>query len=299
MRQASSKRSRATNSVTPAIAGSAARRLASTIVLLAGSMLLTAAIGAYHRRPSASAVLTSPAIASPLGQSSGKSGRDLHSRLSLQPEADKFRRRVGQRFTEPGREHASLVGTLTIGAQQFQVRIDRSQEDDGEQVQVSLSGGGGSLTWNGKDGARSAGRDAAGAERSLIEKIALDSPDQFILAQLRGASYFLAARQAIPPGAVPGDDYDGPVWDVVRVAEPSFSPRPNQPVSLGRLYHINCVTGLIDKVVSQEQGEIIEAYLTNWADAGGELTPTRVKWMRDGQILMELIVTSASNGPKQ
>lgn len=294
MRQASF-RSRVANSVTAAIAGSAARRLVSTIVLLAGSMLLTAAIGAYHRRPSASGRLTNSSTVLSLGQSSGRSGRDLNSRLSLQPEADRFRRIIGKRFVESGRERSTLVGRLTVGPAQYQVRIVRTQEDDGEQVDVSLNGAPVSLTWNGKDGAKSAGSFAIGIERSLIERLALDSADQFVLAQTRGASYYTAARNVVPEGS--GDDYAGPSWDLVRVGEPETS-NDRKPQSSWRLYYINTVTHLIDKVLSSEQGELILAEFSDWAKGDSELLAAHLTWRRGDQVLMELVLNNVSHGPK-
>src|SRR5712692_2799008 len=170
MRQASFRGSIATNLVTAAIAGSAVRRLASTLVLLAGSILLTAAIGAHHKRPIASAGLTNPSAALPLGQGSGKSGRNPHSRLSHQPEADRVRRGLGQRFMGAGRERTVLVGTLTIGTDSSPVRIIRTQSDDGEQVEMAIGTGGPSMTWNPTEGARVDANRAVGISRAIIER---------------------------------------------------------------------------------------------------------------------------------
>lgn len=296
MRQASTRRSIATNSVTAAIAGSRARRLVWIIVLLAGSVLLTAAVGGYHRRPSASAHLTNPSIALPLGQSSGRE-RDQHSRLSFQSAADKLRRLLGQRFTKSGRERQTVVGALTLGVQQVPVRIVRTQNDDGEQVEIALGPGPASLIWSGADGAKSGARLANGIERQLIERLALDSPDQFVLAQLR-SSYRTIATGVVPKGASVLEDYSGPAWDVVLVSEPDSSAGV-KALSSSRLYYINTTTGLLDKVVSREEGQAVSAEFSGWVNQDGEKVPTRIVWRRNDQLVMELNLSGASHGPRQ
>jgi hypothetical protein len=222
----------------------------------------------------------------------------LHSRLSFQPEADRMRRRLGQRFLAPGREMATLVGTLKLGAQQYTVRIIRNQEENGENVTVGLNGRPASLTWNNKDGAKVGNAAAAGDQRELLERIALDSPDQFVLAQLRGASYRTVAQQARPAEAGGSDSYRGPLWDIVRIGEP---PQPDRslPQSRWRLYHINATTGLIGKVVSEEHGQTIAAEISGWVNQGGETMPTRITWKRESQMVMELNITNTAHNPKQ
>lgn len=227
----------------------------------------------------------------------GGSKRDPHDKLSLQPEADRFRHRLGQRFNQSGHEHARIIGVLTVGTQQFQARIDRTQDDDGEQVEISLNGGGGSLTWNEKDGARSNGRNAIGIERSLIERLVLDSPDEFVLAQMRGASYYTVARNVIPEEAGGEENYSGPAWNIVRIDE-SQTPSPSQPQSTWRLYYINNSTGLIDKVISREQGDTMTADISGWAKDGTEAVPTHTRWTLGGQVVMEFLVTNVAHGPK-
>jgi hypothetical protein len=222
----------------------------------------------------------------------------LHSKLSLQPEAAKLRRRLGQRFLTQGREVAMLDGALKLGGQQYIVRIIRSQEDDGESMAVALNRGPATLTWSDKDGAKSAGSPATDETRALLERLALDSPDQFIMAQLRGASYYTVARDARPVEAGDADNYTGTRWDLVRVAEP-INLSQNRPQSLCRLYFINSSTGLIDKVVSQEQGDTITAEISGWVTQAGETIPTRVVWKRNNQTIMELIIANVSHNPKQ
>lgn len=222
----------------------------------------------------------------------------LRARLSFQPEADNFRRRLGTRFLIPGQELALLGGTLTIGSQTHSIIVARRQDDDTERVTVALDGAAASLSWDGIAGAIYNGATASGTERQICERIALDSPDQFILAQLRAASYQTIARSAMPSDAAGADSYTGPVWDVVRVAEPQAG-SPNPPQSKARIFHINSKTGVIDRVLSQEQGQIVVAEISGWVSRGREVEPTHTLWQQDGQTAMELTITSSSHAPKQ
>lgn len=280
------------------IAGSRTRWAALIFAVLMGSVLLAAAVRAYnHSTPEMvtgtkpSSVFSSPQI--PTTMSAASQGR-----LQLQPEADRFRRRLGQRFVASGREKALMIGVLTIGSNAQPVSIIRTQGDDGENLQIALGGGAPSLSWNVKEGAKSGAGPASTAERQLLERVALDSPDQFILAQLRGASYYTIARNVMPAEAQGSEDYNGPVWDVVRVTE-GQDKGVNLLLSATRHYFINSSTGLLEKVVSEEQGEAIVAELSGWLNQGGEIVPARIVWKRSGQVLMQLTVTNWSTGPSQ
>jgi len=132
----------------------------------------------------------------------------------------------------------------------------------------------------------------------IIKRLALDSADQFVLAQLRGASYRTVAINVIPSSAAGSDDYSGPTWDVVRIGEPDTS-GPDSPLSNSRSFHINTSTGLIDRCFSQEGSETIVAEMTGWVDRFGENVPTRITWSRDGQPVMELNLNGVAHGSKQ
>lgn len=285
-------------SVLTKITNSPARRWAAIAALLLGSVLLSAVVRAYNHRTPNDISLTKPSASARLPQenSAPQLGR-LHARLAFQPVADRVRRRLGQRFLAPGLEQSIMVGILTIGSEQRLLRIVRTQNDEGERVEIALGGSTASLTWTAMEGARSAGNVANQNEQSLIERLALDSPDQFVLAQLRGASYFTVAQDAKPPGAAATDDYAGPLWDLIRVAEPqreAFS----KPQSLWRLYHFNSLTGLLDKVISQEGGDVIEANFSGWVNQGGEMVPTHITWRSGERTLMEFSLTNTAFGPK-
>ena len=126
----------------------------------------------------------------------------------------------------------------------------------------------------------------------------MDSPDQFVLAQLRGASYYVVARSVRPKevGADPG--YAGPLWDVVRVGE-ALGTDARSVQSRWRLYYINTRTGLIDKVASSDQDGPIVAEFSGWANNGDEQDPTVIRWMRGGQLVMELSLNNIGHGPRQ
>lgn len=231
----------------------------------------------------------------PVQQSSRVSSR-LRSQLALQPEADRLRRRLGQRFLAPGREISALAGTVLLGTERYAVNIIRSQEDEGEKLTITLNGQT-TFTWSGTDGARSGNTPATGNLRALVERLALDSADQFILAQLRGASYFNVASGVRPTEAAGSDRYDGPVWNLVRVGEPPNLTQ-NRPQSIWRLYYLNASTGLIEKVVSQEQGQTIVAEVSGWVTQNGETVPTKISWKQKGQTLMDLSLTNITHSQK-
>ena len=208
--------------------------------------------------------------------------------LALQPEALNVARQLGQRFSPVTREQSVLIGTLTIGSEQGVVRVARRQTDAGERVEISLAGTAGLLTWDAAEGAQAGGVRATATDRALIERLVLDSPDQFVLAQLRGASYYTVARNVRPADA--GDRYAGPLWDMVRVDDPQAD-EGIRPQSRWRLYYLNTTTGLIDKIACQSPGGTIEAAIS-WVEQSGERVPAQITWTREGQVLMRYQLTN-------
>lgn len=211
--------------------------------------------------------------------------------LSLQPEAFNMGRRLGQRFSSSKREKSVLIGTLTIGSERRIVQTTRTQTDDGEQVEITIAGSQGSLTWDRGQGALSSSGRATGSDRELIERLVLDSPDQFVLAQLRGASYYTVVRNVRPDDA--NDGYAGPLWNIVRVGDPQTD-NEKQPESRWRLYYINTTTGLIDRIVSEVQGQQITAEL-KWTEAGGETLPAQIVWTRQRRTIMQYNLSNFSH----
>jgi len=207
--------------------------------------------------------------------------------LSLQPAAFNVGRRLGQRFGTNRLEQSILIGTLTIGNNQENVQLVRQQTNDGEEIQIAV--GGTLLTWKASEGAMSANGPATGAERQLIEQLVLDSPDQFVLAQLRGASYYVIARSMRPEGVA--DNYSGPLWNIVRVDDPERD-EAKRPQSAWRLYYINTATGFIDRIVSEIQGQRIVAEISGWTEVNGEKVPSQINWARQGQTLMQYHLTT-------
>lgn len=219
-----------------------------------------------------------------------QSQRHRARNLSLHPEAFNLGRRLGRRFSPGKREQSISGGTLTMGADRRIARITRQQTDDGEQVEIDIAGSSGQLTWSAAQGARGSGAPATGSDGDLIERLVFDSPDQFVLAQLRGASYYTVARNVRPEGA--GDNYSGALWNIVRVDDPDQD-EARRPQSRWRLYYLNVATGLIDRIESEVQGRRITAELT-WTEADGEQVPSRITWTRQGQTLMQYRLTSFS-----
>lgn len=189
-----------------------------------------------------------------------------HRNLSLQPEAAKLSSRLGQRFIGSDSEVSVMIGEVITNETRMPVRVIRRQDKRGETVEV---------TTNGKS-----------LDRSAIEKVVFDSADAFVLAQLRGASYQVVAKnvRADLGGA---DNYDGPLWTVVRVgfANADMETKPETPF---RFYYINSRTGLLDKVVSEIHGEEVTAAFDGWFTENGETFPAVVRWSSGGRQTMEL-----------
>jgi hypothetical protein len=266
--------------------------------LLIACAALTFAVRAYNRRAVESilpARTPAPVLSSQTG--TGLQGR-LNAKLSLQPQADLLRRRIGQRFLISGREIALLTGTLVVKGETHAVQVTRQRNDEGENLTIALDGQTASLTWNSQEGAKSASFPTSGDAVALIERIALDSPDQFILAQLRGASYRTIAQRAVPQGAEEIEDYTGPAWDVIRVGEPATADAA-KPLSAWRLYYINSDTGLIEQIISEENGQMTTAEIGGWTEQGGELFPTQIVWSTDGQKVMELLLNNVAFSARQ
>jgi hypothetical protein len=211
--------------------------------------------------------------------------------LSLQPEAFKFSRRIGKRFMSAERGTSVLAGSLKIGTDQQVITIIRAQTDTGEKVEIRFGSSLPSLTWSDDEGTRATAGSLMDAQRLLIERLTFDSADQFVLAQLRGASYYTIARDVRAGNDAGDENYSGPLWDIVRV-ENAEDELQKKPLSQSRLYYINSKTGLIDKVSCELRGERIEAVFSDWVDVAGEKTPSHIIWKRDGNTLMEFTLNN-------
>lgn len=220
-----------------------------------------------------------------------------HPNLSLQPEAFKLARRVGRRFTNPLGETSLLSGTLTTAGERIPVQIIRRPSQLGERVELSLQGASRSLSWSSEEAASESVSSGSENERKWLERLALDSVDEFVLAQLRGASYYTVARNVRPPEAGDSADYSGPVWDIVRVDESVRAEQKESPNY--RLFYLNTVTGLIDKIVCEGSGERIEASLFDWKEVNGETFPLGIAWKAEGKTVMEFRLTNFARQTQQ
>ena len=210
--------------------------------------------------------------------------------LFLQPEALRVSRRLGKRFDRSSRAMMTSVGTLTLGGTQQPLTLIRRQTESGEDVELVLGGRG--LTWTTNDGTRAGSSVVTDTERLLVERLLLDSPDQFVLAQLRGASYFTVAQNVRPSEA--NDGYNGALWNLVRVDEPQTA-ESLRPLSTWRIYYINIATGLPDRIEYQLNGREMRAEFLAWNEAQGERTPSHIRWSSGGQPVMEYQVTNVSH----
>jgi len=174
--------------------------------------------------------------------------------------------------------------------------MTRTQTDEGETVEVRLAGRPESLSWDAQQGIRAGNHQSAPDERELVDRLVFDSPDQFVLMQFRGASYYTVARTVRPAGA--NDGYDGPLWTIVRVDDPEQD-EAKRPASSWRLYYLNTVTGLVDRIESEVDGRRIIAEISSWTEQNGEKVPAQIVWTRDGQTLMQFSLTNFSHSQNQ
>jgi hypothetical protein len=210
--------------------------------------------------------------------------------LFLQPEALRVSRRLGKRFGPSSRAVSVIAGTVTIGGSEQSTTITRRQAGKGENVELLWASR--VLTWSAEEGSRAVSSTPTETERLLIERLIYDSPDYFVLAQLRGASYFTVARNVRPENAA--DNYEGPLWTVVRVDNPQ-SNEAARPASSWRLYYINSQTGLIDRIVSRLNDQTVEAEISGWSEQSGEKIPSHITWSIGGQTVMSYQVNSVSH----
>ena len=210
--------------------------------------------------------------------------------LALQPEASRVARLLGKRFGPLSRSVTVFSGQLSVGEAQQPIVLTRRQTESGEIVELNLSNR--ALTWSAEEGGKANANALTETERLLLERLILDSPDEFVLAQLRGASYFTIARNVRPTDAT--DGYTGPLWNMVRVDEPQVDEN-RKALSPWRIYYLNVQTGLPDRVEYQLNGKEIRAEFLEWTDQRGEKSPSRVRWSSDGQTLMEYRATSISH----
>lgn len=260
-------------------------------ILLPILIVLVATVGVLafiRKRPRA--VTGFPRNSAPSAQTS--TATRAARNLSLQPEAFNLGRRLGQRFSSRTRELSTFTGILTVGTNQTLVTTVRGQTANGERVEIYVASSPTAFTWDANQGALVGTSRATGSDRDLIERLVFDSPDQFLLAQLRGASYYTIARNARPTSAP--DNYAGPLWNVVRLDDPERDPqiRPRSP---WRIYYINTTTGLIDKTVCQVDGDTIEAVFAGWVEISGEKVPGEITWLRRGELLMQYQLTNFSH----
>jgi hypothetical protein len=208
----------------------------------------------------------------------------------LQPEAFRVARQLGKRFGPASRVVSASSGQVSIAGTEQAITVIRRQGESGETVELSLANR--ALTWNADEGTKTNAGEPTENERLLLERLILDSPDNFVLAQLRGASYFTVARNVRPADAI--DGYNGPLWNLVRVDEPQVDEN-RRALSTWRIYYINVQTGLPDRVEYQFNDKQIRAEFLDWTDQQGDKTPSYVRWTSDGQIVMEYRATTVSH----
>lgn len=258
-------------------------RRSITLVLFVASVAVAA--GRLSAFLSTRAASTSASRStSPLAQSrNSRAARNIFQ----QAEALHVSRRLGKRFDPSSRAITTSVADLTLGRVHYALTLVRRQTEIGEDVELQL--GDRDLTWNGRQGTAAVSGVPTDTERLLMERLVLDSPDQFVLAQLRGASYSVVTRNMRPPDA--SDGYTGPLWNLVRVDEPQIEEN-RRPRGTWRIYYINTQSGLPDRVEYQLNGQVIRAEFMEWTEVNGEKVPSKTRWLSDGQPIMEYRFTN-------
>jgi hypothetical protein len=184
-----------------------------------------------------------------------------------------------------------VAGTLTIGSEARNIQVTRTQTNNGESVEIEMADSQTSLAWDAERGGLSSDAQVTANDRELIERLVFDSPDQFVLMQLRGASYTTIAKSVRPAEAT--DGYSGPLWTIVRVDDPELD-EAKRPLSPWRLYYLNTRTGLLDRIESEVGGQSIVAEISLWADHDGEKFPAQIVWTAGGRTLMQYSLTNFS-----
>jgi hypothetical protein len=88
-------------------------RISGRRAFLLGVVLIILGLCCYNQ-------FNSYSLSAPAPQANPTRRDRLQGRLSLQPEADRFRRKLGERFLKPGRELTVITGTLTVSGVQRQ-----------------------------------------------------------------------------------------------------------------------------------------------------------------------------------
>lgn len=259
--------------------------IALTIGIVA---LLVVRAAARTRKERQSTTTQAPAETQP--------SRTSKNHLSLQPEALKVARRLGVRFFATKPMSSVVIATLKIGSEARMMQMSRTKNPDEESVEIAIEGSPGPLIWNANQGGRTSAGRPTRTERELIDRLVYDSPDQFVLMQFRGASYYTVARGVRPVDAP--DGYEGPLWTIVRTDDPEQD-EGKRPASRWRLYYINTATGLIDRIESEVEGQRIVAEISSWTEQNGEKVPAQIVWTREGQKLMQYDLTSFSQSQTQ
>jgi hypothetical protein len=257
------------------------------IAVLAGAGLIAVAAGAVS-----ALLITRAAPESSLAKTQEVAQRVNRGprNLLLQPEAFRVSRRLGKRFDRSSRAITTSVGILTLAGNQQPLTLIRRQTESGEEVELLVGTRG--LTWTDRDGIKAGSGVVTDTERLLVERLLFDSPEHFVLAQLRGASYFTVARNVRPTEA--NDGYNGPLWNLVRVDEPQTADNLRS-LSTWRMYYLNVQTGLPERVEYQLNGKEIKAEFLAWSEVQGERTASHIRWSSGGQTVMEYQVTNVSH----
>jgi hypothetical protein len=215
-------------------------------------------------------------------------------RAQLSPKLALNLNALGNRLERPGQERLSLAGTWRV-AGTAQPREFAATLEFPDKLRLTVGGPQNRvITFDGQQ--TRATQIPAADELDLIETLAYDSAEHFFAAQMQGnAMRFLGARFRTDDGSNP--DYDGPYFDVYKIADQIQTLEQERPV---KLYYFNSDTLLLERVTyvaNRDGSEIkVETTLSDWRSSEGQKVARRIERFENGKSVFVLTVRSAGLG---
>ncbi len=215
----------------------------------------------------------------------------------LRPQLEK----LGDRFTETGKERLALSGTIT-DADQTQSPVEVIYELPNKIRIQRLGARAAVLTFDGNSSRSSAG-ELDESQEDILESLQADSLDGFFGALSNGAAFRVVGR-GFRPSQERFPDYRGPSYDIYQLIAP-VKPRGNQEVRSKRFYFDSSAHVLLRVLYKEEalpsgrspaggSGKSIETVFSKWGFVEGQLVPGRVERLEDGEPVFTLDITATS-----
>jgi hypothetical protein len=205
-------------------------------------------------------------------------------RSNLSPKLVWHLNALGDRLEKPGRERLNLTGTLSrahdsqtqevVAVFEFPERLRLTMQKGNQTRVISFDG----------ERAKAEGGEF---DEDLIETLVHGSAEHFFNTQMQGmATRLLGSHFLLHRGSTA--DYNGPHYDVYKVAEEKEQPK---------LYYFNSDTLLLERVVYEidRNGATVkvEERLGNWTSEKGQQVARRIERFENGESEFVLIVRTA------